>query len=201
MVARFFAAFLLFTCAAAFAQTDDLAVGKFLVASRDLGDPNFAQTVILLVRYTEEQGAVGLVVNRATDVSISRVFQELKEAKGRTDPVYVGGPVELNSVLALLKASTKPDNATRVFGDVYLLSNKDLLRTTLASGVEASAFHAYVGYAGWTAGQLQHEVELGAWHIMAADAATVFHVDPDSVWPRLIRRTETQIARMRIASR
>ena len=194
MVARLLAALLFLACTPGFAQTDDLAVGKFLVASRDLGDPNFAKTVILLVRYTEDQGAVGLVVNRATDVPISRVFQELKEAKGRTDPVYVGGPVELNSVLALLKTANKPENATRVFGDVYLISNKDSLKATLASGVEASVFHAYVGYAGWSSGQLQHEVELGAWHIMPADAATVFHSDPDSVWPRLIRRTETQVA-------
>jgi putative transcriptional regulator len=201
MVARLFAAFLFFACAPGFAQTGDLAVGKFLVASRDLGDPNFARTVILLVHYTEDQGAVGLVVNRATDVPISRVFQDLKEAKGRTDPVYVGGPVELNSVLALLKTASKPENAVRVFGDVYLISNKDLLKATLASGTEASVFHAYVGYAGWGPGQLEHEVDLGAWHIMAADAATVFHADPDSVWPRLIGRTETQVARVRIAAR
>lgn len=194
-MARLFAAFLFFACAPGFAQSDDLAVGKFLVASRDLGDPNFARTVILLVHYTEDQGAVGLVVNRATDVPISRVFQDLKEAKSRTDPVYVGGPVELNSVLALLKTASKPENAVRVFGDVYLISNKDLLKATLASGAEASVFHAFVGYAGWGPGQLEHEVDLGAWHIMPADAATVFHADPDSVWPRLIGRTETQVAR------
>ena len=55
-------------------------------------------------------------------------------------------------------------------------------------------FHTYIGYAGWSAGQLEHEVDLGAWHVMPADAGTVFHADPDSVWERLIRRTETQIA-------
>jgi putative AlgH/UPF0301 family transcriptional regulator len=194
MVARLLAAILFFACTPAFAQTDDLRVGKFLVASRDLGDPNFAQTVILLVRYSEDQGSVGLVVNRRTEVPISRVFQDLNEAKNHSDPVYVGGPVELNSVMALLRTASKPENATRVFGDVYLISNKDVLKATLASGVEASVFHTYVGYAGWGAGQLEHEVELGAWHIMPADSATVFHSDPDSVWPRLIRRTETQVA-------
>jgi putative transcriptional regulator len=194
MVARLLAAFLFFACAPGFAQTNDLAVGKFLVASRDLGDPNFAKTVILLVHFKEDQGAVGLVVNRATDVPISRVFQDLKEAKSRIDPVYVGGPVELNSVMALLKTASKPANSTRVFNDIYLISNKDLLRATMASAAESSVFHAYVGYAGWGAGQLEHEVDLGAWHIMPADAATVFHSDPDSVWPRLIRRTETQVA-------
>src|SRR6202453_5500016 len=96
-------AWLLFASVPAFCQTDDLAVGRLLVASRDLGDPNFAKTVILLVHYSEDQGSVGLVINKRTDVPISRVFRDLKEASGRSDPVYIGGPVELNSVLALLK--------------------------------------------------------------------------------------------------
>ena len=185
---------MLFACMPAFAQTEDLAIGKLLVASRDLGDPNFAKTVILLVHYTEGQGAVGLVLNKRTDVPVSRVFHDLKEASGRKEPVYIGGPVELNSVLALLKSANKPERSEKVFGDVYLIGNKDLLTKTLASSAEAAVFHTYIGYAGWGAGQLEHEVELGAWHIMPADAGTVFHADPDSVWERLIRRTETQIA-------
>ena len=189
-------ALLLFACLSAFCQSSDLAVGKMLVASRDLGDPNFAKTVILLVRYDEEKGSVGLVINKRTDVPISKVFEDLKEASNRRDPVYVGGPVELNTVMALLKTAKKPDGATRVFGDVYLIADKDLLAHTLASSAESSVFHTYVGYAGWGPGQLEHEVELGAWHIMAGDAATVFHADPDSVWPRLVQRSETQIARI-----
>jgi putative transcriptional regulator len=193
-MARLPGALLLIAWMPVFCQTDDLAVGKFLVASRGLGDPNFAKTVILLVHYNDDEGAVGLVLNKRTDVPISRVFHDLKEASGRKDPVYIGGPVDLNSVLALLKSASKPGEANRVFGDVYLISNKDLLKATLASGAEATAFHTYIGYAGWGAGQLEHEVELGAWHIMAADVGTVFHSDPDSVWEHLIRRTETQIA-------
>ena len=194
MAARLFPALLVLVCCPAFCQTDDLAIGRLLVASRDLGDPNFSKTVILLVHYDEDQGAVGLVLNKRTDVPISRVFHDLKEAGGRNDPVYIGGPVELNSVLALLKSASKPEGAQRVFSDVYLISNKDMLAATLASRAEATVFHTYIGYAGWGAGQLEHEVELGAWHIMPADVGTVFHADPDSVWERLIRRTETQIA-------
>jgi putative transcriptional regulator len=194
-MARLVGALLLLACLPGFGQTDDLAVGKLLVASRDLGDPNFAKTVILLVHYNEEQGAVGLVVNKRTDVAISKVFHDMKEASGRSDPVYIGGPVELNSVLGLLKSTGKPEGADKVFGNVYLISNKDLLTKTIASSAEATVFHAYIGYAGWQTGQLEQEVELGAWHIMSADAATVFHADPDSVWEHLIRRTETNIAR------
>jgi putative transcriptional regulator len=190
--------FLAILCAAALAQggddVDKLAPGRFLVASRDLGDPNFAQAVILLVQYGDEHGAMGLIVNRRTDVPLSRVFQDLKEAKDRTDPIYIGGPVERNSVMALLKSASKVEDAKRVFGDVYVISSKELLQKTLASPAGPNAFHAYLGYAGWEPGQLEHEVELGAWHIVPADAGEVFHSDPESVWPRLVRRTETQIA-------
>jgi len=173
---------------------DDLAPGKLLVAARELGDPNFKQAVILLIDYDSEKGAMGLIVNRRTDMPVSRLLGDLKEAKGRTDPIYVGGPVELTNVLALLKSASKPGDAKHVFGDVYLVNTKELLQKTLAAGPESNSFHVFVGYAGWGAGQLEHEVELGAWHIMSADATVVFHSDPDSVWPRLIRRTEQQIA-------
>ena len=81
MAARLLGALFFLACLPAFCQTDDLAIGRLLVASRDLGDPNFAKTVILLVHYNEDQGAVGLVVNKRTDVPISRVFHDLKEAE------------------------------------------------------------------------------------------------------------------------
>jgi putative AlgH/UPF0301 family transcriptional regulator len=196
-VAAYFGLVLAFSAAARGQSgdtADKLAAGRLLVASRDLDDPNFAQAVVLLLQYSDDRGAMGLIVNRRTDVPISRVLEDLKEAKNRTDAVYVGGPVELESVLALLRAASKPGDAKRVFGDVYLMSSKELLEKTLASSVDANAFHVYLGYAGWGPGQLEHEVEVGAWHIMPAEAGEVFHSDPDSVWPRLIRRTETQIA-------
>lgn len=178
------------------AQAPELAAGTFLVSSRELGDPNFSETVILLLRYDEEQGAMGLIVNRRTDLPLSRVFQDVKQAKGRTDRAYSGGPVEPGDVLALFKSSTKLEEAERVFANVYLISDKDFLEKTLAQKAGPGVLHVYLGYAGWGPGQLEHELELGAWHILPADAASVFEEDPDSVWPRLIRRTELRIAEL-----
>src|SRR5579862_3885553 len=194
MLPRLAAAFFVVALACMFGQADKPAPGIFLVASRDLGDPNFAHAVVLLVHYDDENGAMGLIINRQTDVPLSKIFEDLKEAKGRADPIYVGGPVETGTVLALVKSTSKPEDAERVFGDVYLISSKALLEKTLADGIEASQFHAYLGYTGWAREQLEHEVELGAWHILPADTGNVFHPDPDSVWPRLIRRTEMRIA-------
>ena len=194
MTPRFWAAFFVLAIVAATAQVKQLAPGKFMVASRDLGDPNFAQSVILLMRYDDEQGAMGLIINRRSDVPVSRLLADLKEAKHRADLVYLGGPVELSSVLALLRSASKPNDSERVFGDVFLISSKALLQKTLLTKVDTEQFHVYVGYAGWGPGQLEHEVDLGAWHILSADAAEVFHSDPETVWPRLIRRTQLQIA-------
>jgi putative AlgH/UPF0301 family transcriptional regulator len=171
----------------------DLGAGKFLVASRNLPDPNFSKAVILLVQYNE-QGAMGLTVNRRTKVPLSRIFREPKEAKVRSDPVYAGGPVGRTGVLALLRSRNKPEDASHVFADIYMISSKTLLEKTMAAGTEPSMFHVYLGYAGWGAEQLEKEVELGAWHIFRGDAAMVFDPDPDSVWFRLIQQTDLRLA-------
>ena len=105
------------------------------------------------------------------------------------------GPVDLAAVRALLRSKTKPEGAQKVFGDVYLVSSKPLLEKALSEGKDSSALHVYLGYAGWGAGQLEAEVKIGAWYIFRGDAEAVFASDPDSVWLRLFRRRELQIAR------
>ena len=172
---------------------DILGAGKLLVASREMGDPIFARTVILLVQY-DPKGVVGLVLNRRTKVPLSRVLESLKAAKNISDPVYLGGPVELPTVFALLESPATVDGAERVVAGVYLISEKTLLEKTISTRPDSGVFHVYLGYAGWTAEQLRQEVELGAWFIFPGDAATVFNADPDSLWPKMIRRTELKFA-------
>jgi putative transcriptional regulator len=170
----------------------DLGAGKLLVASRRLGDPNFAQTVVLLVRYDAE-GVVGLVLNRRTDLPMSRVLEGIKAARNRTDPVYSGGPVE-PSVFALIQSPAKVEGAEHIFGAVYMISTKPSFEQTISARPDPSGFHVYLGTAGWTADQLRMEVALGAWFIFRADAGTVFDSDPDSLWPKMIKKTELILA-------
>jgi putative AlgH/UPF0301 family transcriptional regulator len=172
---------------------EDLAAGKLLVASRDLLDPNFAQTVVLLVRYADDS-VVGLIINRRTQIPMSRVFPDVKEAKGQTDTIYRGGPVERTAALALLRARTKPDEAEHIFANVSMISSRSLLDKTIAEGLDPSMFHVYLGYSGWTKRQLQGEVELGAWRILPGNAAAVFDPDPETLWSRLMRKSEERIA-------
>ena len=171
-----------------------LAAGKVLVASRGLGDPLFARTVILLVHYGR-RSVLGLVLNRRTKVPISRVF-DLKAARDRSDPVYLGGPVQPSVVFALLKSPTDVKKAEKVFGQVYLISQKSLFEKTLASRPDPAVFHVYLGYAGWTQQQLQSEVRMGAWFIFPAKADEVFNSDPEALWSRMIRETELESAQV-----
>ncbi len=174
-------------------KTEDLGVGKLLVASRALGDPNFAESVVLLVRYDAE-GAVGLILNRRSHVPLSRVLEGLKAAKGRSDPVYLGGPVETPAVFALFQSPAKLEDAEHIFGGVYLISTKPLFDRTISAQPDPGVFHVYLGYAGWSNEQLRREVELGAWFIFQPDAGTVFNSDPDSLWSQMIRKTELKLA-------
>jgi putative AlgH/UPF0301 family transcriptional regulator len=173
----------------------NLGVGKLLVASRNLGDPQFAKTVILLVRY-DAQGVLGLILNRRTRVPLSRALESLKAAKDRSDPVYMGGPVEMPAVFALFKPPNKIEGAEHVFDGVYLITAKTLFEQTISARPDPSIFHVYLGYAGWNPEQLEQEVGLGAWFIFPAEAGTVFNADPDSLWDEMIRKTEMQFARV-----
>jgi len=176
-----------------FTRTSDLAKGKFLVARRGLLDPNFAATVVLLVQYSGE-GVVGLIINRRTKVPLSQAFPEFKGAKSISDAIYLGGPVKRTGALALIRSRTKPEDAEPILADLYLTSSKTMLEKTIAAGNTSVSFHVYLGYGGWTAEQLQREVQIGGWYIFPGDAATVFDPDPDAIWTRWIQKTEGQIA-------
>ncbi len=179
------------------AQANDpaknLAAGKILVARRGFPDPNFAETVILLVQY-DEDGTMGLIVNRRTKVPLSRLSRELQSAKGRTEPLYIGGPVETSGVLALCRSRTKPDDTKHVSNDIYLISGKATLERTMASGSDPKTFRLYLGYAGWDAGQLEGEMGMDAWDVLPANPGIVFDPHPETLWTRLVEQQDLQMA-------
>ena len=175
------------------ADVKALGVRKLLVASRGLADPNFAESVVLLIQY-DQRGAFGLIINHRTQAPISRLLQDLNAAKHGADPIYIGGPVEMARVFGLFKSPKRPDEGTSVLSGVYLAVSKALLEKALAASSGPGDLRLYLGYCGWGGGQLENEVRLGGWWIFEANAGVVFDPDPGSVWSRLIARTEQEIA-------
>ena len=178
-------------------STPDLAAGRLLVASPDLRDPNFAGTVVLPLHH-DGQGTMGVIVNRKTKTPLSKamtsISPEEKPIAASSDPVFSGGPVTPSGGLALLRSTSKPEEATRVFGDVFLVSTRKLVEKSVSDGKPPTEFRLYLGSCGWAPGQLNMEIQMGAWRVLQANAAVVFDPDPDTLWARLVELSRLEIA-------
>src|SRR4029078_2306303 len=104
----------------------ELARGKGLIAQRDLPDPNFTRTVVLIVDLND-QGTVGLILNRRSDVTLASVFKTLKPHEGSAPVFYLGGPVQDDGVIGLLRADAGPKDTHHVFGDVHITAGREHL--------------------------------------------------------------------------
>lgn len=171
----------------------EVRAGSFLVARRDLPDPNFARSVVLLLRH-DERASMGLVINRRAHLEVAELFPDQKNTPRGADPVFWGGPVGATGVLALLRAREEAE-AEQVLAGVYLVSTKSLLKKKLAEVGQADRLRLYLGYCGWGPGQLPRELEMGAWHVMPGEEKLVFDPEPETLWQRLIARTELILVR------
>ncbi|MBE9534083.1 MAG: YqgE/AlgH family protein [Proteobacteria bacterium] len=166
----------------------ELSKGKFLVASKQLRDPQFFETVVLLIQYNT-QGAMGLVINRPTTVKLSKVLPEIEGLQKRSDTIYLGGPVAKNQLMLLIRTNSPPEGSRLVFKDIYLSSSQTIIEKMIDNPDTPEKFRVYAGYAGWAPGQLDQEVSRGGWHILQADEESVFDKTPLKIWPELIRRS------------
>ena len=172
------------------------AKGKFLVAARKLMDPNFLQTVVLLIDY-DPSGAMGVIINRPIEMKLSEVFKDIKELQKRTETIFSGGPVMRNQLLLLVRTGARPEGSLRVLHHVYVAPQLELIGQMIKNEEKGDRFRVYAGYAGWGRGQLDREVKRGDWHILPADADTVFNKAPSDIWPELIHRSSLKYARVR----
>ena len=175
--------------------------GKFLLASASLADPNFARAVILVVRHDEE-GALGIVVNRPLGITLAdAVSEDVEAAQGVDIPLFHGGPctgplVAVHNLRSLAEAEADlavtaeedeegppgeaPDGAEQVAKDVFFCSRREaleaLMRHLSAEGRDLSktAVKFVAGYAGWSSGQLEAELAEGSWQLAEAEAADVY---------------------------
>lgn len=164
-----------------------LRKGVFLVASENLSDPNFSQTVVLLLEY-DESGALGLIINRPTEISLASLLPGEEDLKNRQELVFIGGPVGRTQLFLLLRSTSRPRQSEQVVDGVYASTSLTTLREILAQESSVAAFQAYAGYSGWGPGQLDAELLRGDWLITPADSETLFDKATDSIWPELIRK-------------
>lgn len=172
--------------------------GRLLAATPLLGDPNFRRTVILVVEDDHEEGTLGVVLNRPTEVHVQQVLEPWTELVTGPSVVFRGGPVSPNSALALALArgEEEPLGWRSLDGSPLMsrvgLVDLDAPPELLAGGI--SSLRVFAGYAGWGAGQLRAEIEEGAWYVLTGQPADAFFAEPERLWPAVLRREGGDLA-------
>ncbi len=172
-----------------------LRPGVFLFASPSLREPNFSQTVVLLVEYSPK-GAMGLVINRPTEWKANEALEKASELRRLT--VYWGGPVQTDAIFGLVRTTRSPKGGVRVLDDVFLTAKRKDLDTAARGDETGARVRVYAGYTGWGAGQLESEILRNGWIVATGDADAVFSSRPEDVWEKvhqLLDRLEARTLR------
>jgi len=169
-------------CLAGLAQAQDLGKPMLLVAKPTLQGP-YMQTAVLAVPLGDKH--IGFILNRATDVTMGKVFPEHAPSAKVLDPIYFGGPEAADSIFALVRRDPGAPSML-LFGDLFMTGNgRNIDRIIEQTPNEARYF---AGFVGWLPDELASEIERGFWYVAEPDASLVFRKDPASMWPELMRR-------------
>jgi putative transcriptional regulator len=169
--------------------------GRLLVATPALADPNFDRAVVLLLDHDEE-GSLGVVLNRPTPVSVGDILEDWADLAGEPGVVFQGGPVSLDSALGVAvipggSGDRAPLGWRRVHGAIGLVELEappELLAKALGS------LRIFAGYAGWGPGQLEDELVDGAWYVVESEPGDVSSPAPERLWREVLRRQRNELA-------
>lgn len=170
--------------------------GRLLVAAPTLEDPNFFRTVVLLLAY-DEDGALGVVLNRPSEVPVAEIVPAWAFHASAPGVLFSGGPVQPNAAICVGRPIREPDDAEpsgpESGDDGYspltaLLGTVDLHREPHEITVDLVGLRVFKGYAGWGGGQLEAEIEDGAWFVVDGRPDDVLSEQPEALWETVLRR-------------
>ena len=170
-------------------------VGQFLVAAPTMADPRFQESVVYMIGHGAD-GALGLVINRPLAEGpladlLKAIGRENASAEGNVT-IYYGGPVD-SGELFILHGNDYASKATRFVGNgPGVTSDAEILRA-IAGGKGPRQKLFIFGYAGWAPGQLEAEIESGAWFVIPADLSLIFSKDSEKTWERAVAKRKQKI--------
>ena len=174
----------------------------FLIAMPSMADPYFAKTLTYICEHND-QGALGLVVNRPIDMTLQALFERLdlslQTAERAAAPVYFGGPVQTDRGFVLHAPAGNWQSTLRVAGHIGLTTSKDILEA-VGRGEGPAQLLVTLGYAGWSAGQLEHELSQNAWLTVEARDAILFDTPAEERLPAAMELLGLDYARLQDAA-
>jgi putative transcriptional regulator len=158
--------------------------GKVLLAEPFMRDPNFKRAVVLLCEHNEE-GSLGFVLNKPIeDTTIDRLIQDFPEFEA---DVYFGGPVQTDTIHYVHNIGDLLEDSVEVAEGIYWGGDFEKLKFLISSKlVSPENIRFYIGYTGWSEGQLKNELVYGSWVTADLDANYVFKMGPDDLWNKVM---------------
>lgn len=160
------------------------AKGRLLIASPFLEDPYFSRTVVLICDHNDE-GSFGFVLNRYIELDLPDLIGHLPKAAGR---ISLGGPVENNSLYYIHTLGNRIEGSQLVEGNIYLGGDFDALTSGMESGdIPAGSIRFFVGYSGWSEGQLESEIDERSWFVRNLEDLPLMATERDDLWNEALR--------------
>jgi putative transcriptional regulator len=153
-----------------------------LVASQQIADPRFRQTVILVTMHGNT-GPIGVIINRPQDITLDKIFPAYPAAKNFN--LFNGGPAYPKQISFLVRGADAAEGALTISGNIYLAYDVSLLDELLNGKRHYTGLRVMHGLASWAPGQLEYEIKLGDWFVMPLDEAVIFDRPPAEIWQEL----------------
>jgi putative transcriptional regulator len=166
--------------------------GRLLVATPALGEGIFDRSVVLIIEHDDTEGAFGVVLNRPSTTDVEGALPEWAGLAASPPVVFVGGPVSPEAAICLARVSrADAEGWVPVVGAIGAV---DLSQDTDVLAGAVDEVRLFAGYAGWTTGQLEDEIEAGAWFVVDPLEGDVLNDEPESLWQRVLRRQRGRLA-------
>ena len=163
---------------------ETISKGKILIAEPFMVDPNFKRSVVLMCEH-EEEGSLGFILNKSLDMKVNELIADFPEIDAS---VYYGGPVQTDTIHYIHNVGDVLDESMKVMNGVYWGGDFEKLKTLINSElVQPHNIRFFVGYSGWSYGQLKDEFELGSWLTENMDANYLFKIKPKTLWQKVLQ--------------
>lgn len=172
----------------------DSLTGRLLVAAPSLRGSTFERSVVLMLSH-DGDGALGVMVNRPTEVQVGDVLPGWITVVSEPGVVFQGGPVSLDSALGLVAVpgADEPLGVRRVRGGLGVV---DLDTPSEIIQPAVTAMRVFAGYAGWAPDQLEGEIDEGSWYVVDSEPRDAFRTDAEDLWAVVLRRQGGSLALM-----
>lgn len=172
--------------------------GRLLVATPALTEPTFARVVILLLQHAVDAGALGVVLNRPSGTDVGEVLPAWRSLTQEPALIFEGGPVQPQAAICLGRgrpdAPPSPSYAVLEGGPASVIGTVDLDASPVELAATVDHVRIFAGYAGWSPGQLEGEVEEGSWWVLDALPGDAFSCRPELLWQQVLRRQGAPLA-------